>query len=218
MDCVFTFDFISTHMKRIIPVIFFGLYTMSVAAQNDSIQAVADILAFQHELNASYKNREESPLDPKDFRKFKSHPFFPIDLSYRVIAKLTATPGSPVTHLKTSTTRLTNDRVYGFLEFVIKEETFKLPVYQSSDIPKDPEYADYLFFLFTDLTNGKQSYGGGRYIDLRIPKDGSEQLILDFNKAYNPYCAYSHRYSCPKVPEENQMDIEIPVGVMYKQK
>lgn len=205
-------------MKKIIPLLFFALYTMSTAAQNDSIQAIADILAFQHELNASYKNREESPLEPKDFRRFKSHPFFPIDLSYRVIAKLTETPGSPVTRLKTSTTRLTNDRVYGFLEFVIKGEMFKLPVYQSSDITKDPGYADYLFFLFTDLTNGKQSYGGGRYIDLRIPNNESNELVLDFNKAYNPYCAYSHRYSCPKVPAENHLSIEIPVGVMYKQK
>src|SRR5690606_18151366 len=65
-------------------------------------------------------------------------------------------------------------------------------------------------------TNGKQTYGGGRYIDLRVPREGD--LVIDFNMAYNPYCAYSARFSCPIVPAENQMDIEVPVGVKYHAK
>lgn len=79
------------------------------------------------------------------------------------------------------------------------------------------EYADYLFFPFTDETNGKETYGGGRYIDLRIPKEG-DSLVIDFNMAYNPYCAYSWQYSCPLVPAENQMDVEVPVGIRYHKK
>ena len=65
--------------------------------------------------------------------------------------------------------------------------------------------------LVADLTNGNRSYGGGRFLDLKIP--AGEIMIIDFNKAYNPYCAYNHKYSCPIPPEVNHMDIEIPAGV-----
>lgn len=192
------------------------LLNINAAAQNDSTQVVSEIIEFQKTLNEEYKNRKESPLEPRDFKKFKRHSFFPINLTYRVTATLTVTAGTPFLHLKTTTTRLTNDRIYGYVNFTLKGKSFKLPVYQSQDLMKKPELADYLFFPFTDITNGKQTYAGGRYIDLRIP--AGEEIVIDFNKAYNPYCAYSHRYSCPLVPEENQMDIEIPVGVMYKDK
>jgi TonB family protein len=203
-------------MKKFI-VILFTLYNIHSMAQTDSAQAVAEIMSFQQELNDSYANKDESPLDAEDFDAFTEHEFFPINLAYRVNAKLTVTPGMPILHLKTSTDRLTNDRIYGFAEFTLGGKNFKLPVYQSAERVKNPEYADHLFFPFSDLTNGKQTYGGGRYIDLSIPKDNSPYIIIDFNKAYNPYCAYSHRYSCPKVPEENQMDIEVPVGILHSE-
>ncbi|MEO5977775.1 MAG: DUF1684 domain-containing protein [Chryseolinea sp.] len=186
----------------------------SASAQTDSLKALKEIDEFQKKLNTEYKNKEESPLEPKDLKKFKGHDFFPVNLNYRVNAKLTVTDGTPFLQMKTTTTRLTTDRVYGYVEFAIAEKQFRLPVYQSQDLMKDPEYVDYLFFPFTDLTNGAQSYIGGRYIDLRIPKSETN-IIIDFNQAYNPYCAYNHKYSCPLVPADNQMDMEVPVGVRY---
>jgi uncharacterized protein (DUF1684 family) len=167
-------------------------------------------------LNEEYKDKTESPLDTKAFKKFKGHVFFAINLLYRVSAKLTVTPGSAFFPMKTTTSRLPNYRVYGLVEFMLAGKTYKVPVYQSEDLMKRAEYADHLFFPFTDLTSGKTSYGGGRFIDLNIPT--GEEIVIDFNQSYNPYCAYNHRYSCPIVPEENYFDIEIPVGVMYKEK
>ena len=73
------------------------------------------------------------------------------------------------------------------------------------------EYKDYLFLPFTDLTNGDTTYGGGRYIDMRIPEKNT--IILDFNQSYNPYCAYGGNYSCPIPPAENNLDIAITAGV-----
>ena len=73
------------------------------------------------------------------------------------------------------------------------------------------ELKDYLFLPFMDLTNGVSSYGGGRFLDLKIPE--GESIIIDFKKAYNPYCAYNHRYSCPVPPDANHLNIEIPAGV-----
>jgi uncharacterized protein (DUF1684 family) len=203
-------------MKKAIFLVL-SFYSINAVAQPDSLKVMAEIISFQKKLNDEYKNREESPLEPKDFKKFKGHPFFPVNLAYRVPAKLTVTGGTPFLPMKTTTKRLSSDRVYGFVEFELAGKMFKLPVYQSEHLMKEAEYADYLFFPFTDLTNGKQTYMGGRYIDLRIPKEG-EDLIIDFNQAYNPYCAYSHRFSCPLVPAENQLDIEIPAGVMYEER
>lgn len=202
-------------MKKIVLFIL-SIYQLSAMAQTDSLTALGEISAFQKKLNDEYKNSEESPLEPADFKKFKGHEFFPVNLTYRVHAKLTVTEGTPFLLMKTTTSRLSTDRVYGVVEFVIEGKTFKLPVYQSQDLLKDPEYADYLFFPFTDLTNGKQSYTGGRYIDLRIP--AGQDLVIDFNQAYNPYCAYNHKYSCPLVPAANQLNVEIPAGVMYEEK
>ena len=75
------------------------------------------------------------------------------------------------------------------------------------------EFENYLFLPFNDTSNGKTTYGGGRFIDLEIPEKGSKTISIDFNKAYNPLCAYNHKYSCPIPPAENNLSIEIPVGV-----
>lgn len=184
------------------------------SAQADSLKVIAEITAFQEKLNKDFKDREQSPLDPQDFNNFKGHDFFPVDLRYRVNAKLEVTDGTPFFAMQTTTLRRSMERVYGYVTFTLAEKEFRLPVYQSKDLMATEEYVDYLFFPFSDETNGKLTYGGGRYIDLRIPKQGNN-LVIDFNMAYNPYCAYSGRYSCPIVPAENQMDIEVRAGVKY---
>jgi uncharacterized protein (DUF1684 family) len=75
------------------------------------------------------------------------------------------------------------------------------------ELSKKEDYKDYCFY-FSDATSGK-SYIGGRYIDLR----SNEYITIDFNTAYNPYCAHNSQYSCPIVPLENDLDIAIEAGV-----
>ena len=191
--------------------------TLQAVAQSDSLQAITEIVTFQQTLNEQYKSPDESPLDQEEFYDFKGHEFFPINLNYRVTAKLDITEGTPFFDMKTTTSRMSTERVYGYVIFTLEGNEFRLPVYQSKDLMKNEEYADYLFFPFTDETNDNETYGGGRYIDLRIPEEG-DSLLIDFNMAYNPYCAYSPRYSCPLVPAENQMNIRVPVGVKYPKK
>ena len=113
--------------------------------------------------------------------------------------------------MKTTTSRTPIYKKYGELHFSIDGKELKLNVYQNVDLKKKPGYDDYLFLPFSDLTCGKDSYIGGRYIDMRIPKSG--KVTIDFNQAYNPYCAYNYEYSCPIVPLENDLDIEINAGV-----
>ena len=78
------------------------------------------------------------------------------------------------------------------------------------------KYKNYLFLPFTDLSNDEESYAGGRFIDLEIP-EGNE-IAIDFNRAYNPYCAYNDKYSCPIPPKENFLNMKILGGVAYKKK
>ena len=75
-----------------------------------------------------------------------------------------------------------------------------------------PQYRDYLFIPFKDLTNEDATYGGGRYIDAKTTDITSGEMILDFNKSYNPYCAFSDAYSCPIPPDENHLNIKIEAG------
>ncbi|MEK8179986.1 DUF1684 domain-containing protein [Flavobacterium buctense] len=166
---------------------------------------------FQDTLNKEYGTREDSPLTDEDFKVFKSLDFFPINDKFIVEAKFTRTPKEKVFKMKTSTTRLPEYVKYGELTFTIDGKPFKLNLYQNIDLTKKEGYEDYLFLPFSDLTCGKESYIGGRYIDMRIPKE--ETVTIDFNKAYNPYCAYNHKYSCPIVPLENDLNIEILAGV-----
>ncbi len=201
-------------MKRLLILFFFALST-SVSAQTES-EGLADIAKFQKELNKEYRNKKTSPLEPKDVKHFKGHVFFDANVKYRVMARLRVTEPAPFFQMKTSSMALPEYRVYGKIDFVLNDRKFELPVYQSKQLMATDKYRDYLFFPFTDLTNGNQTYSGGRYIELSIPKGDS--ILVDFNKAYNPYCAYSKRYSCPVVPAENHLDTEVLAGVIYTPK
>ncbi|GAA4896772.1 DUF1684 domain-containing protein [Flaviramulus aquimarinus] len=166
---------------------------------------------FQRELNAEYKDATTSPLKDKDRKVFEGLDFFKFDSTYVVKAKLKSTPNSKWFHMKTTTDRVSKERVFGILTFVLNGSTCQLNVYQGKDLIQEAGYEDYLFLPFSDETNGLESYGGGRYIDVRIPE--GDTVIIDFNKAYNPYCAYNDKYSCPIVPRENYLKTRVESGV-----
>jgi uncharacterized protein (DUF1684 family) len=103
---------------------------------------------------------------------------------------------------------------YGTLYFTFNNQPFKLTVYQSERLLKTSAYKDYLFVPFTDRTNGIKTYGGGRYIDIFSSEIINNKVMLDFNKAYNPYCAYASGYNCPIPPAENALRLDIEAGEM----
>ncbi|WP_299277575.1 DUF1684 domain-containing protein [uncultured Psychroserpens sp.] len=166
---------------------------------------------FQKEINAEYKDATTSPLKEKDRKNFKGLDFFKFDSTFVVKANFKRTPNENVFKMKTTTSRLPEYVKYGVVSFELHDKSYQLNIYQNQDLIKEEGYEDYLFLPFLDNTNGGESYGGGRYIDLKIP-DGNS-ILIDFNKAYNPYCAYNERYSCPIVPRENYLDLEIKAGV-----
>ncbi|MEW7292590.1 DUF1684 domain-containing protein [Aquimarina sp. 2304DJ70-9] len=189
----------------ILLLFFFG----NAIAQNSP--DIKRILLFQDQLNKEFASEETSPLTPKDLKGFKSLDFFKIDTSFCIKAKFVRTPYETPFVMKTTTGSEPLYVKYGEAHFVLLEKKHVLNIYQNQGLTTQPEYEGYLFLPFTDVTNGKTSYSGGRYIDLKIP-DG-DTILIDFNTSYNPYCAYSERYSCPVPPEENDLDIKISVGV-----
>lgn len=199
-------------MKQAFLLLSFSLCLLSFAsAQTDSAwyQSVID---WQQEMNKEYADSATSPLTPEDRAVFKGLPFYAPNADFCVQAILELTPDAEPFIMKTSGVRTPTYRQYGVFNFEIKGQAFVLPAYQRVEVLTTDEYADYLFIPFNDQTNGESTYISGRYLDLQIQKDSV--YILDFNKAYNPYCAYNHKYSCPIPPKENFLDIRIEAGVI----
>ena len=177
-------------------------------AQENTTQTAQE---FQDELNKSYADKEKSPLTEEDFKTFTHLDFFPVTDEFIIKAKFIRTRKEKPFEMKTTTARLPVYKKYGELHFTFEGNEYRLNVYQNLDLIKKEGYEDYLFLPFTDTTNGEETYIGGRYIDCRIQKE--LEWTIDFNKAYNPYCAYNYKYSCPIVPLENDLPIAIKAGV-----
>jgi len=152
---------------------------------------------------------EELHFDFKDVGSIKSLDFYKYNADYVVSATLKRTPDSEYFDMKTTTDRVTKSRVYGVITFNLKGKTYQLNVYRDKELITTEGFENYLFLPFLDDTNGESTYGAGRYIDLKIPEGNT--LTVDFNSAYNPYCAYDEKYSCPIVP--NYLATTIEAGV-----
>lgn len=205
-------------MKRLsfLTIICLTLISCSNSTQKKDYEA--QIKEFQYRLNVEYSDKKTSPLTDEDFKTFKSLDFFPTDTTYKVKATITYVYDAPVFKMQTTTDRLPLYKTYVLAKFTLKGKEFEIPIYQSQELMTDPQYKDYLFLPFKDLTNGKESYSGGRFLDLELPKNGAKTMIIDFNEAYNPYCAYNYKFSCPIPPDANVLDVAIPAGVKaYKE-
>jgi uncharacterized protein (DUF1684 family) len=149
----------------------------------------------------------ESPLNDSQKMAFKKLNFYPIDPTYRVKAKMI-----PVENKKVRELPLTDGSVEKYIEHSFVEFSFdgaktnRLLLLQAMNEPDKRNF----FLAFTDDTSAKETYGGGRYINAR--QDGKNSITLDFNLAYNPYCAYNPDFACPIPPKENMLSIAIPAG------
>ncbi len=178
---------------------------------NIGSNSVQEILNFQNKTNEEFKNPETSPLPDKYRKDFLGLDFFPPDTNYVVKAKLVRTPEALPFLMPTTTDRKSEEVVFGIAYFSLNGKEHQLEVYQNKELMLEEEYRDYLFLPFTDATNGTETYTGGRYLDLRIPS--GDIIILDFNRAYNPYCAYNKKFSCPIVPGVNDLKTPVRAGI-----
>jgi hypothetical protein len=137
-----------------------------------------------------------------------------VNKKYRVTAVFEKMDDPKGFIMKTSGVKTKQYFKYGKLTFTLDNKTFHLTIYQSQDLMNDDKYRNYLFVPFTDLTTGNKSYGGGKYLDFEMKDIINNTLLIDFNKAYNPYCAYARGYNCPIPPRENDLPVAIKAGEM----
>ncbi len=187
-------------------LILLSLFTISVAFGQ---MTESEIQSLREKHAQKLADTSNGILNQKEIDEFEGLAYFPFSEEYQVEAVFTKDKGK-VFEMPTSTDRLPKYRRYGYVDFLIGEDSCRLEVYQSIALKKMKEYRDHLFIPFRDLTSGKESYGGGRYLDIKIPE--GDKVILDFNQLYNPYCAYSYRYSCPIPPKANTLNVKIKAG------
>lgn len=191
----------------------FLLLSCPIAAQTSDTAFVAQIAAHREQYKQEFLTDEHSPLTAQDTALLD---FFPADPAWRVKAHVVAgAPGEPF-DMSTYSGKTVKYREYATVEFVKDSQTYRLHLYQNLRLSELANYHDYVFLPFKDLTNGESSYAGGRYIDLKlndmIQRNGQLYLYIDFNKCYNPYCAYSDGYNCPVPPQENRLALKVNAG------
>jgi len=139
---------------------------------------------------------------------FEGLKYFPIDPHYRINADLEQIEHPNMRLLATSDGKERRYIEYGYAAFDLDNRHNKLLILEIVDDGPDKGT---LFLSFGDATSAVETYGAGRYLEIKkVP--GSTSITLDFNKAYNPYCAYNDKFSCPLPPKENLMDIAINAG------
>ena len=170
-----------------------------------------NLTEYQRQVNNYFKDASVSPLKPKDLKNFQGLDFFEFDSIYVVNAKIEETKESLPFKMKTTTDIPADVRKYADLFFQITDKEFELSVYENLEYEGVEGYENYLFLPFLDETNENETYGGGRYLDLFL--NGTDSIIIDFNKAYNPKCVYDENFSCPIVPRKNFLNTRIEAGV-----
>lgn len=168
------------------------------------------------EKDASFRNPDTSPLSPSDLANFDSVPRFAFQPKYRIVAQWQPAAGVRPQSIETTTEAKRRMQKAGELVFELGGKTLSLPVYRDLTMARMKAAEPGYFLPFTDLTNGEETYGGGRYLDLDDPGTAPAEVILDFNLAYNPYCVYSSKFSCPIPPRENHLPVRILAGARVR--
>ncbi len=192
-------------MQRLFLLLLAAFLCISVFAQQKDFY-VEQIKGYQK----NYADRHEV-VKKKDKKYFR---FFPINSTYDVSCSFEKINDTIGFTMKTSANTLKHYYKYGRLHFKIAGADCQLFVYQSKDLMQVEKYKDYLFVPFTDATTGDETYGSGRYLEFFKQDILNNTVELDFNKAYNPYCAYATGYKCPVPPKENSLRIAIKAGEM----
>lgn len=180
------------------------MYTLT-ATDNEDVY----VENIQKERDRQYKFLRfniESPLEEEQRKELKELEYYPIDINYRVRAKMVPVEDRKMIELPMTDGSVEKYLKHSFAEFELNGQKHRLLLLQAAK-----ESDKRVFFLaFADGTSGEETYGGGRYINLR--QDGKNSITIDFNLTYNPYCAYNPDFACPLPPKENILEIPIRAG------
>jgi len=179
-------------------------------SMNTFAQSYADQIAKHREAyKEDFIKDNRSPLKKSDLQNLH---FYEADSAYKVTAEVELLKNEKVFKMPTFNGSSSDYYRYAHINFSLNGKAIQMTLYRSVSLSTNPIYKDHLFLPFTDETNNKETYGGGRYIDLDAKEINNKHIEIDFNKAYNPYCAYSDGYRCPVPPEENDLQLAIKAG------
>ena len=174
----------------------------------DEQKIIDEINKYRSEKDSLFLWAEWSPILQDEKPSFRGLNYFPIDLSFRFEGPIVLYEPPTADTIMGTKGDLRPALKYGYFPFSHKNLSYKLQIYQI--LPENSTHEKYLFLGFTDQTTGKETYNTGRYIDLvEIPNQG---YVVDFNFAYNPYCAYNPRYTCAIPPSENRLPFKVLAG------
>lgn len=166
---------------------------------------IEEIEAQRIEKNHEFKTSDDTPLTEEQKELFTELRYFPVAEKYKVKAELQKNPREQKIKIAITDGTQREYLIFGNAHFHLEGKELDVTVYA----PVDKE-DDYLFIPFYDETSADQSYGGGRYVEPELIDGGT--LEIDFNTAYNPYCAYNHTYRCPIPPQDNNLKVAILAG------
>jgi uncharacterized protein len=163
---------------------------------------------------ALQKHREQYKADlAKDIKADTSKvSFYPFKKEFIITASVEKLDDQPVFPMITSSGMKKEARKFVKVTFRFKEKSYTLYGYQLTRLKESTEYADHFFIPFKDETTGNATYAAGRYLDFKAGDVTNGKLVMDFNKAYNPYCAFTDGYNCPIPPKENTLKMAVAAG------
>jgi uncharacterized protein (DUF1684 family) len=183
-----------------------GLVFYSLSGSPSAEEYIETIQGERQDKDAFMKSDESPFTDSTEV--FTGLKYFEPDMRYRVTADLEMIKSKKVVVLSTSDGKEQKYLEYAFAVFDLEDVENRLLSLEIMDM--GPQRGK-LFLAFADATSAKETYGAGRYLDIKkVP--GANSIVLDFNQAYNPYCAYSDAFSCPFPPLENTLKIAIKAG------
>ncbi|AZI27594.1 DUF1684 domain-containing protein [Pedobacter sp. G11] len=189
---------------KLLPILFL-LFSLNSFAQSYTEQ----IAKHRDSYKQDFVKEANSPLKEADLKNLH---FYDADSTYKVIADVEIVKNEKI--FKMPTYDGTSKEFFRFakIKFILNSKETVMTLYKNVALAGNPAFKNLLFLPFTDETNNKETYGGGRYIDLSSTDILNNKVEIDFNKSYNPYCAYSDGYRCPVPPEENDLQLEIKAG------
>jgi len=181
----------------------------SPAPPDDEQHIIGEIASFREMKDKGFAG-EGSPIPPDRRKALLPLAYFQISLDYRVPAVLHTSPERPTMEMPTSTGQLRTMMRVGRLDFTLRGQQLGL----SAFVEAGARDLDRLFVPFSDLTSGTETYPAGRYLDLERTPTGL--YVVDFNRAYHPFCYYNKSYDCPYPPRENRLQIPVRAGERMK--
>ena len=193
-------------MNYFVQILFLALFCSACATQQPFLKEIEQYRAEKIKENTK---GDRHPLEPGDEKWIQ---FFEPKAQYKVIGTFEPATDTSMFDMLTYSGATRLYQRYGKVTFQLDGQPLQLTLYRNKTLMAQKLYRDYLFMPFKDASNGKETYSGGRYLDLRTTDLNNGTIVLDFNKVYNPWCAYSDGYSCPVPPKENHLSVAVLAG------